>query len=76
MSNVCPNDTVKLRAAFCFLPPVSALRGEGVWNFQRSQQREEMEVKKLLFCPREWPAEGDLLQGNSGAKSIGIKKVG
>lgn len=51
MSNVCPKDIVKLRADFCFLPPISTLRGEGVWNFQRSQWSEEMEVKKLLFCP-------------------------
>lgn len=33
-----------------------------------------MKVKKLLFCPGEWPKEGGLLQGNPGTKSIGIKK--
>ena len=76
MSNLCPKDILKLRADFYFLLPVSTQRVEGVWNFQRSQQSEEMKVKQLLFCPGEWPEKGGLLQGNSGTKSIGIKKIG
>ena len=57
ISNVCPKDIVRLRADFCSLLPMSTLRDEGVWNFQRSQGSEEREVKRLLFCPGEWPAE-------------------
>ena len=57
---MCPKDIVRLRADFCSLLPILALRG-GVWNFQINQgSKEEREARRFLFYPGKWPAEGGL----------------
>ena len=76
ISNACPKGIVRLRADFCSLPPMSTLRGEEVWNFQRSPGMRKGKSRGSCFILEKGQQREALFQGDSGTKSEASRSLG